>query len=285
MKNKKLDREEYIEQAYFFRTYRERLVANVPSQEILETLMVEVLSTTKLPMALDFLHGELLLTGRIGDGMSRLDHYFTPFQTFVMNRAEDDAARFDLTTGLLILERLAEYLSGTPTPAGLFIYMFECISRNRLGYDHSLLAMADDPHFDDEWSTWISQIRFQLGTADFSDLIYYRSAFYVEQRERLAGKLPPVTHTILFDSPEGRIARANRGKDPLFMFAALQRQLDYPKVPRPVRKPTEPIFHPALEERLKRIEKQLKIIESEVHDDFDLSQFYKNGEEGDLPSP
>ena len=31
-----LDREEQIEQAYFFRTMRERLEENVPTQEILE---------------------------------------------------------------------------------------------------------------------------------------------------------------------------------------------------------------------------------------------------------
>src|SRR5262249_8832173 len=32
-----LDREEYIEQAYFFRVFRERLDENVPAQEILAT--------------------------------------------------------------------------------------------------------------------------------------------------------------------------------------------------------------------------------------------------------
>ncbi|MBT5021102.1 MAG: hypothetical protein HON04_20415, partial [Planctomicrobium sp.] len=62
-----LDREEYIEQAYFFRVYRERLENSTPSQEILAGLKEEVLATTKLPMAIDFLMGEIQLNGRIGD--------------------------------------------------------------------------------------------------------------------------------------------------------------------------------------------------------------------------
>ena len=36
----------------------------------------------------------------------------------------------------------------------------------------------------------------------------------------------------LFGEKEGKIAKASRGRDPLFLFAALQRQLGYPEVPR-----------------------------------------------------
>ena len=57
-----LDREEYIEQAYFFRVYRERLLENVPSQEILQTIQEEILATTRLPMAIDFLRKRQLDT-------------------------------------------------------------------------------------------------------------------------------------------------------------------------------------------------------------------------------
>ena len=42
----------------------------------------------------------------------------------------------------------------------------------------------------------------------------------------------------LFGEKEGKIARANRGRDPLYLFSALQRQLGYPEVPRP-RRPDE----------------------------------------------
>ncbi len=37
----------------------------------------------------------------------------------------------------------------------------------------------------------------------------------------------------LFGDKEGRIALANRHKDPLLLFAALERHLNYPTVPRP----------------------------------------------------
>ena len=55
-----LDREEYVEQEYFFRVYRERLQEGVPSQEILQTIHEELLATTRLPMAIDFMRAEIL---------------------------------------------------------------------------------------------------------------------------------------------------------------------------------------------------------------------------------
>ena len=103
-----MPREEYIEQEYFFRVYRERLQDNMPSQEILKTVHEEILSTTRLPMAIDFLRAEILHSGRISEAMARLPHYFAPFQTFVISRAEDDVSRFDQITALEILEREAK---------------------------------------------------------------------------------------------------------------------------------------------------------------------------------
>jgi hypothetical protein len=270
-----LDREEYIEQAYCFRAYRERLDANAPAQEILATISEEVLATTKLPLALDFLKGEILLTGKISDGMKLLSHYFTPFQAFIMARAEEERSRFDQKTALLILEREAEYLANKPTAAGLFIFQFECIARNRLGYDRGMKSVAADPLYDAEWREWILKIRLRLGSTDFADLIYYRSEHFVNERRRRTGnrRYRP-SFPVLFGVEEGRIARANRGKDPLFMFAALQRQLGHPAVPRARAAPAPPPIHPALEQRLQRLEARVKIMESEMKDDFDLSQFY-----------
>ena len=43
-----LDREEYVEQAYFFRVCRDRLAANLPAQEVLEHIHQEILTTTRL---------------------------------------------------------------------------------------------------------------------------------------------------------------------------------------------------------------------------------------------
>ncbi|QDT96999.1 hypothetical protein [Gimesia aquarii] len=274
MKHLPLDREEYIEQAYFFKNYRERLEDAIPSQVILATIYEEILATTKLPMAIDFLKGELLLTGRISDGMEKLSHYFTPFQTFILKNAEDDKSKFDQKTGLKILEREAEYRSESPSSSGLFIYQFECIARNRLGYQAGLDAISKDTIYDDDWSKWIRKLKIQLGSIDFADLLYLRSQHFVDEQQRLPGNENFVPQfPVLFTKQDGRIAKANHNRDPLYMFAALQRQLGYPEVPRPLAKPDKPIFHPALEARLHKIEMRLQLIDSELKGEFDLNQF------------
>lgn len=273
-----LDREEYIEQAYFFRVYRERLENNTPSQEILAGLKEEVLATTKLPMAIDFLIGEIQLNGRIGDGMQRLSHYFLPFQTFIIQKAEDDYARFDFRIALKILEREAEFRSSEAwDPAALFIYQFECLARNRLGYDHGILAISEDPAYSDDWKAWIKKIRFELGTIDFSDLLYLRSEQHVlDVQKRKNDPTYAAAYPILFASHAGRIARANRGKDPLYLFAALQRQLGYPVVPR-IQPAQKESLHPGLEARIQRLEARLNLLEQEEKGGIDLSSFYTEG--------
>ena len=270
-----LDREEYVEQAYFFRTYRERLEAAINSQEILERIRDEILATTKLPMAIEFLHGEIQLTGRISDGMSRLSHYFAPFQAFIMEQAEDDHSKFEQKTGLLILEREAEYRAESPPLAGLFVFQFECIARNRLGYDAGMYAMGHDPMYTEEWRDWILKARLRLGETDFPNFIYHRSQHYVtEQRRRRRNDDYELDAPVLFGEQEGRMAKANIGRDPLFMFAALQRQLGYPAVPKPATKPKGPEVPPAIERRLQRLELRLQMLEATDKADFDLAQFY-----------
>ena len=270
------NREEYIEQAYFFRVFRERLADKIPAQEILETVHEEILATTRLPMAIEFLKGEILLNGRMSDGMQRLGHYFCPFQSFVMSRAEDDKSKFDQTTALLVLEREAEYRSNSPTPSGLFIYQFECLARNRLGYHDGMQAIADDPIYDEEWAAWVLNLRRHLGARDLAEIIYTASGYRPGRRtvseqssEEGGNKLA------LFDEKSGRIARANSGRDPLYMFAALQRQLGYPTVPKPARRSAAPVIHPVLEQRLKHLETRLKLLEAENKGGIDLSEFYK----------
>jgi hypothetical protein len=268
-----LEREEYIEQAHCFRAFRERLADNIPSQEILANLSEELLATTNLPKAIDFLRGEILHTGRMSPGMGRLSHYFTPFQTFVLSRAEEEGSRFDQQTALLVLEREAEYRAGKPVAAGLFIYQFECVARNRLGYDRGMKAIADDPFYSPDWRNWIMKARLRLGTTDFAQLIYYRSEQYVEERRKRNASYRP-SYPILFGVQEGRIAKANRNKDPLYMFAALQRQIGHPAAPRVRAKEPGPLIHPVLEQRLQRIETRLKILDAEVKDEFNLSEFF-----------
>ena len=276
-----LDREEYIEQTHFFRVFAERLRESIPSQEILTTVQEEILSTTKLPMAIDFLRSEILLQGRISDGMARLDHYFAPFQAFIMRQAEQETkSRFDQFMALEILMREAEFRANNPSPQGLFIYQFECLSRNRLGYIDGLVALGGDPLYDDAWREWFGVLRRELGTSEFSDLVYFRSEQFVADRRR-ANNDPGfnVPYPTLFGLREGRIAKAHRKKDPLYMFAALQRQLGYPAVPRQKSKSDQVVIHPVLEQRLQRIEQSLKIVQAELKGGIDLTQYFKKPDE------
>lgn len=276
MSHAPLDREEYIEQAYFFRTYRERLEQNVSTQDILLAVREEILSTTRLPMAIDFLRGEVVLNGRLSEALEKLPHYFAPFQAYVFSRAEEDKSKFDQQTALMILEREADYRANAATPAGLFIYQFECLSRNRLGYDKGLQAMLQDPLYDEDWRTWIQRCRRQLGSIDFADLIYFASEQYlIDQRRQLSDPGLQAKHPLLFGPKEGRIARANQGKDPLYMFAAFQRQLGYPAVPRPPRSARDDQLSPvAMNARLIQLEKKVSLIDAEVKGDLKLDQFY-----------
>lgn len=272
-----LDREEYIEQAYLFRNLAERMTGGIAAQEALVAIGQEVLATTKLPLALDYLAGELKLVGTISTAMSRLRHYFTAFQTFVMTAAEHEGGRFDMRTALAMLEREAAYRGEGATPQGLFFYRFECLSRNRLDYVHGLAAVADDDIFNADWRSWINTVSRQVGLIDLADLVYVRSPEYwrVEKREAaLAGRTEPAPdRAILFGDKEGRIARANRGKDPLFFFAALQRQLGYPAVPRV--KPVDPAVESPtlLARRMERLEMRVKLLEEENRGGIDLSRF------------
>jgi hypothetical protein len=269
-----LDREEYIEQAHFFRVFRERLASELVAQEILQRIHEEILSTTRLPYAIQFLATELKHTGLLSSGFARLPHYFTPFQAFVLRQTEEEGVRISIETALLILEREAQYRSGKATAPGLFIYQFEVLCRNRLGYDAGLTGMAGDPVYDPVWRDYLGLVRRQVGAVDFADLVYLRSELYVaEQRRQDPGYQPPCPP--LFGEKEGKIAKANRGHDPLYLFAALQRQLGYPEVPRP--KPRDDLAAKltALQTKLREMEIRLKLVESEVRGQVDLSQFGK----------
>jgi len=255
-----LPREEYVEQAYFFRAFRERLLDGLPTQDILARVIEELLSSTKLPLAVSFLLSDIRLHGAMAPAIRRLSHYFTGFQAHVVAEAERDVSRFSMDQALLLLEREASYKADRPTVAGLFVYQFEAICRNRLGYTDSLVGMATDPFYDESWRDFILTLRSQLGDVDFADLLYLRSEAHLADRQR---RDPEATarRTILFGLREGKIARANRGRDPLYLFAALQRQLGYPEVPRARRQEPLEARLAVLEQRVQQLENRLKLAE------------------------
>jgi hypothetical protein len=279
-----LAREEYIEQMHLFDVLGQRMRENMPAQEVLDSVREEILVTTKLPMAIDFMLAELRHLGAFSTAMSRLTHYFTPFQSFVMQEAENDRARFDLRIGLEILKREALYRAEGATRQGLFLFQLEVLSRNRMGYDAGLEAVAKDPAYDEDWRNWIFTVRRQIGLVDLADLIFVRSEFYHERKAAEQGVHGGATASIaeataqgfppLFGRQEGRIAWANRKKDPLLLFGALHRQLGYPEAPRPEPENPEQRLLPTLARRVEQLEARLKLVEEEQRGGIELERFY-----------
>lgn len=281
-----LPREEYVEQAYLFQVLLERMGQNIPIQELLQQTKFELLASTKLPMAIDLLLAELKHRGLMSSGMKMLTHYFVPFQTFLMSEAESDTGKFEYRTALRILGAESKYRSEESlNPQGLFFFQFEAISRNRLNYDRGLFAVSQDPVYSAEWQEWILIVRRQLGIVDLADMIYVRSQYYLDRRARF-GEVEPEA-PVLFGLAEGKIAYANRRKDPLFLFSAMQRHLGYPTVPR--LEPVDPIpeLVPQLQRRVERMESRIKLLEEEQRGGIDITKFYQDGKipnAGDLLS-
>jgi hypothetical protein len=269
-----LDREEYVEQAFMFRNVRERIAENQAAQDVLLRIGEELLSSTRLPYAVQFLATELKHTGLLAAGFAKLPHYFTAFQAFVIRQAEDTRSRFPMTTALLLLEREAAYRADKPTRPGLFVYQFESIARNRLGYLDGLEALAADPFYDEPWRGYFDELRKRVGEIDFCDLVYLRSSLHVADERRRNPTYEPA-HAPIFGEKEGKIAKASHGRDPLYLFAALQRQLGYPEVPRyQVRDEAATRFE-LIQNKLRELEIRLKLAESELRGSIDLSQFGK----------
>jgi hypothetical protein len=268
-----LEREEYVEQAYFFRTFRERLVERA-AQDVLDHLHEELLTTTRLPMAVQFLATELKHTGLLANGFAKLPHYFTAFQVFVVRQAEDERRKFPMGTALLALEREAHYKANAPTRPGLFVYQFETIMRNKLGYDAGIAAMAADPFYDADWQDYIDRVRRRVGVVDFAELVYARSELYATEQRRANPEWQPAAPA-LFGEKEGKIARASIGRDPLFLFAALQRQLNYPEVPRAYARDDLTVKLDAIAAKLRELDQRLRLAEGELRGSVDLSQFGK----------
>ncbi len=270
-----LPREEYVEQAYLFRTLCERIADGIPMQDMLLQVHHEMLATTKLPMAISFLATELKHRGVMAAGMQQLSHYFSPWQAFLIEESETDRGRFDTIMAFRILQAEAEYRSQSDNPQGIFFFQFEAMCRNRLNYDRGLKAMSEDAAYDPGWSEWILVVRRQLGLVDLADLIYGRSQAFLEYRnKRLGENAEPLDYPILFGEKEGRIAFANRRKDTLYLFAAMQRHLGYPAVPLLAKVDETLDLIPQLQRQFERLESRIQIMEEERRQGLDISKFY-----------
>lgn len=262
-----LVREEYVEQEYLFKVLRERMNASA-TQELLRSIRFEILSTTRLPIAMEFMESSLKHTGSMADAMRCMSHYFTPFQTFIMEEAERETGKFDYRIALQILEREAHCRAEGMIPQGIFLYQFEALSRNRLRYEEGLKAIAWDPVFSADWTEWVLLLQRQLGLLDFAEMIFVRSAYYPAVHGEPNGK------PILFGEKEGRIALANRRKDPTYLFAAFQRQLNYPTVPRPIHEESDEALILKLQRTVEHLQSRVQILEEELHGGLDLTKYY-----------
>jgi hypothetical protein len=146
--------------------------------------------------------------------------------------------------------------------------------------------VAGDPIFDGAWKQWILLVRHQVGLVDFADLLYVRSehSFRRQMAALSEGETLAHEHAVLFGEGEGRIAMANRGKDPLLLFNALHRHLGYPEVPRPAKPDETPALIPQLLRRIERMEARLKLAEEELKGGIDLTRFYANPGGGGPPN-
>jgi len=266
-----LDRDEYVEQAFFFGAFRERVETDVPAQDALAVLRAEVLSATKLPMTIEFMLTEVKHSGLISPAMLRLKHYFTPFQTYVIQKSEEPGGKFDFRIALKILEKEAKFRSESPTTQGLFFYEFETLCRNKLGYEEGLTAISQDNEFNVDWRNWILSLHDDLGVTDFAEMIFLRSEFCVQK------SLIP-TGPLLFSEREGRIAFATIGRDPVYLFSALSRHFNYPAVPRQQRAVEDENLIPQLKRRIEVLENRLILLEEDLRGGINLNRYYVKDE-------
>lgn len=269
-----LDQEEHVEQAHLFELLHEQAGEGFPIQDLLEQLRHEILATTRLPMAMEYLLTEVRHSGLLGPAMHQLSHYFTPFQTFLIDQSELDTGRFMMNTAFKVMQSEAEYRVAGTTPAGMFFYQFEVLCRNRLSYDLGLTAISSDPSYDSTWSSWILKLRAEIGLIDFADLVFLASDDYLRRLEK-AGKEETGKGPFLFGEKEGRIAFANRRKDPLYLFSALQRHLGYPAVPKPTPIDETNELIPQMARRIERLEARIQLMEEERRQSLDITKFYE----------
>ncbi len=278
--NRPLPSDEYIEQAHLFDSLAKQVLLELelqqPLQVLLQWLKQEVLATTKLPLAIDYMIAEIKHVGTIGTAFSKLSHYFSSFQTYLINEAESERGRFDIWQAFRILQQDAKLRASGASANAMFFFQFETLCRNRLSYDHGIEAMSRDFFYDPIWSAWILAVRHKIGWVDLTDLVYVHSQYYVdnESRRMEADIEPP--QPLLFSEKEGRIALANRHKEPLFFFSSLQRHLGIPATPL-VPKPSESArVVPRLVRDIERLEVRIRLLEEEQKQKgIDLSQFYE----------
>ena len=83
------------------------------------------------------------------------------------------------------------------------------------------------------------------------------------------------TMSEVFGAKEGKIGKASRGREPVYLFSALQRQLGYPEVPKPNQRDDLKTKLDVITGKLKELEQRLRLAEGGLRGGIDLSQLGK----------
>ena len=138
----RLDHDEYVEQAHFFRTLGERLPQNMPLQDLLLSCRTRSWRPRScLRVGVSARRAETFRRDRRGDGEAAALFHARSRPTSCRRRKTSEVV---LTCGWLsnCCACEAEYLARGATRQGMFMYQFECLCRNRLRYERGLDAMA-----------------------------------------------------------------------------------------------------------------------------------------------
>ena len=125
-------------------------------------------------------------------------------------------------------------------------------------------------------------LRAQVGLVDLADLLFLTSKEYAN-RLTAEGESLDERGPFLFDEKVGRIAFGNRRREPLFLFAGMQRHLGYPQVPRPEPRDETNELIPQLARRVERLEFRLKLMEDERRGGVDLTKYYEKAKKEIFP--
>ena len=98
-------------------------------------------------------------------------------------------------------------------------------------------------------------------------MIYVRSELYRQNRGA-------AEKAILFGEKEGRIALANRRKDPLLLFSALRGTWATRAFPACASRTRKRYLLPALQRRVDRLENRLRLVEEEPRGGINLARYY-----------
>ena len=147
-----------------------------------------------------------------------------------MQQTEDERKQFTLRSDFSSLSARGGYRAAQPTQPGLFVYHFRSARPQSLGYDEGLTAMRGDPFYDPDWRDFLALVQAPDRRGRFRRYRVFALAVLCAG-SAVVGRLCSAGLALVWRE-EGKIAKANRGRDPLYLFAALQRQLGYPEVPR-----------------------------------------------------